>query len=286
MTTPDIELRSTPRPVEVRSGGRRIGGYAAVYSKPSRQMGAMVEVIEPRAFAKSAGDGFANVVATLEHSPRDLLGTVSAGTLTISLDSVGMDYTVDCPDTQAGNDTLAHVALGNIRHSSFEFRCWSDDFTHTSGGPPVRHLTSVQVISVSPVSNPAYLDSTVGLRSFAAHYGADPDDVIRDALAGVELRRYYERTDLSVPAPVTVPPGELRSDGELDLRRRRNVVQRIKPLIDADEQVYCHDGELDIRRRRLELAQRMEWDAPVEVRSQDFARDRYGNALDWHPWRR
>jgi HK97 family phage prohead protease len=231
--TPQSELRSTPRPVEKRAGGRSVGGYAAVYSKPSRQMGAMLEVIEPRAFSKSAGDSFANVVATLEHSPRDLLGTVSAGTLAISLDNVGMEYTVALPETQAGNDCLALVARGDLRHSSFEFRCWEDDFTYNGGGPPVRHLNSVQVISVSPVSNPAYLDSSVGLRSyeaglrsFARFADADPDDVIRDAVAGVELRRYLERTDVSVPAPVTVPPTPLavaqrgfepNTDGDLEI---------------------------------------------------------------------
>jgi uncharacterized protein len=283
MSAPVSELRSTPQPVEKRGGGRTIGGYAAVFSRPSRQMGAMVEVIEPRAFAKSSGDNFANVVATLEHSPRDLLGTVNAGTLTISLDKVGMGYDVSCPETQAGNDCLALVSRGDLRYSSFEFRCWEDDFTYNGSGLPVRHLNSVQVISVSPVSNPAYLDSTVGLRSyeaglrsFARHVNADPDDVIRDAVAGVELRRYYERSDLAVAASVTVPPGAEARSADLDLQCRRSESTARKIAMDSG---HRPDEPRSVAQRLLELRiKRMKWDAPVEARSLPVGDvDRYGN---------
>jgi phage head maturation protease len=51
----DVEYRSTPSPVEFRSGGgkRRVGGYAAVFGATSKDLGGFREIVEPSAFNKA-----------------------------------------------------------------------------------------------------------------------------------------------------------------------------------------------------------------------------------------
>jgi hypothetical protein len=56
MSTPEIELRCTPKPVEVRSAGpaRRVGGYGALYNKKSRPLPGFIEIVGGRAEISSA----------------------------------------------------------------------------------------------------------------------------------------------------------------------------------------------------------------------------------------
>jgi uncharacterized protein len=188
----EIESRATPSPVELRSAeSRRVGGLGAVFGKPSQNLGGFIEVVEPRAFSKAEGDGFSGVVARYEH--KDLLGTVAAQTLRLSVDSRGLDYEVDLPDTTAGNDVLALTRRGDLRNSSFSFQVYDQDFTHENG-TTVRHLTSVRLIDVAPVTIPAYPDATLALRSLAVQFDADPDDVARMARENT-LSKLFVRTD-------------------------------------------------------------------------------------------
>ena len=117
-------------------------------------------------------------MARYEH--RDLLGTVAAQTLRLAVDRVGLDYEVDLPDTSAGNDVLALTQRRDLRSSSFSFQCYDQELSHENGFA-VRHLVSVRLIDVSPVTIPAYPDSSLALRSLAAQFSADPDDVFQMA---------------------------------------------------------------------------------------------------------
>ena len=125
----------------------------------------------------------------------------------------------------------------------------------------------------------------------AAQVGEDPEDIFELA-RHQELRSLFTRTDLQVPAPVSVPPTPLavaqRSHGagsDIDLQRRRleSPAKKIEMDTGPDE-----PRQLSLQERLLELRRRkMLWDAPVEARSlTDFPRDRNGHAIDWHPWRR
>jgi hypothetical protein len=58
----------------------------------------------------------------------------------------------------------------------------------------VRHLISVRLIDVSAVSQPAYPDATVGLRSLALQFDADSDDVF-DIARENQLLKLFCRTD-------------------------------------------------------------------------------------------
>jgi hypothetical protein len=204
----DLERFYTSVPVEVRSssdGKRTIGGYAAVFMKVSKNMGGWVERVAPTTFNKSRGDGWPNVFARYNHDNNILLGTSDSGTLRLSVDEVGLAYEVDTPMSRS--DVFELVERGDVRKSSFAFRSdlvedeWgvSDD-----QGYPQRTLLSVPLVDVAPVNSPAYPDTTAGLRSLAAHFDADLDEVRALAEAN-ELRRFFVRTD-GTPAKPTFGP--------------------------------------------------------------------------------
>jgi HK97 family phage prohead protease len=189
---PELEARITPGMVELRAGGpRRIGGYACVFGKLSRNLGGFVEQVDYRAWNKSAGDGWPSVVARHNHLDEMLLGTTRAGTLRLSVDRTGLAYEVDLPAHRA--DVFELVQRGDVANSSFAFECWSDSWSH-EGGTPLRTLLSCRLVDVASVTTPAYEDSTVGLRSLARFVDAPFDDVVERARQD-QLRSFFIRTD-------------------------------------------------------------------------------------------
>jgi len=176
----DIERRHLARPVEWRATSDgplgTLGGYAAVFNKPSQNLGGFVEQVAPEAFNKSIGDGV-RVLCRYNHENSGLLGTTEAGTLTLEVDGTGLVYAVPLPDTSTGRDVSTLAQRGDLRYSSFAFRCIEDEWSVTDQGFPLRTLVAVQLVDVAPVVDPAYLDSTTGMRSLAARLDLDVDVV-------------------------------------------------------------------------------------------------------------
>ncbi|MGP4048776.1 HK97 family phage prohead protease [Streptomyces sp. 2A115] len=217
----DSERRFTRGLVEVRAAGdsRTIGGYAAKFNTLSRNLGGFVERIDPGFFAKSEGDGWPRVMARYNHDNAYLLGTSRAGTLRLQTDGTGLDYSVDVP--QARGDVYELVQRGDISESSFAFYTFEDDWAMTDDGFPVRTLLSGQLVDVAPVNDPAYLDTSTGLRSLAEKAGAELAEVRAAAEAG-ELKRF-----LGVPAPTIIPPtGQGEPHPVMAVRQRRAELMR------------------------------------------------------------
>lgn len=200
----ETERRYTGVPVEVRvkadSESNTIGGYAAVFSRLSANLGGFVEQVAPSAFNKSRGDDWPGVVARYDHENAFLLGTTAARTLRVSIDDTGLLYEVDPPRARA--DIVELVQRGDVRKSSFAFRVPSggDDWGFTDQGFPLRTLESVQLVDVAPVVSPAYADTSAALRSLAECKQIDLEEV-RSLAADNDLRKLFVRTDGSGPAP-------------------------------------------------------------------------------------
>ncbi|MEU9208542.1 HK97 family phage prohead protease [Streptomyces sp. NPDC048415] len=195
--TVDIERRYTSGDTgkaELRAdnGEKRIGGYAAQFNRQSKNLGGFIEVVDPIAFNQSRGDGWPDVIARYNHDDMALLGTTAAGTLRMGLDQYGLAYEVLPPKAMA--HVVELVERGDVRKSSFAFRTVTDDWTTTDQGYPLRRLTGVQLVDVAPVNNPAYNDTSAGLRSLAAKFDADFEEV-RSMAQSDELRKFFVRTD-------------------------------------------------------------------------------------------
>jgi HK97 family phage prohead protease len=199
-----MERRYTHFPVETRAKaeGKSIGGYASVFDKPSQNLGGFVEVVGRSFFNKSRGDGWPDVVARFNHDDNMLLGTIAGRTLRLSVDETGLAYDVDPPAARA--DIYELVQRGDVRQSSFAFVTFEDDWATTEQGFPQRSLVSGRLVDVAPVVSPAYLDTTVGLRSLATKVHVDFEE-IRTMSADNELRKFFERTDGKGPRQQAKP---------------------------------------------------------------------------------
>jgi HK97 family phage prohead protease len=196
------ERRYTPGIVEVRAvpDGKRIGGYAIVFNKLSRNLGGFVERSVPGVVNQSRSLGWPNVVCRYNHDSNMVLGTTAGGTLGLQTDGTGLDYDVLPPNARA--DIVELVERRDIQFSSYAFRVPSggDEWGVTDQNYPMRTLLDIHLIDVAPVLDPAYPDATAGLRSLAAAMEAPFEDVAGLA-AEDELRRFFVRTDNRGPAP-------------------------------------------------------------------------------------
>lgn len=159
---------------ELRAEGegaeRRIVGYAAVFNVLSVNLGGFREIIMPGAFKRTIGE--ADVRAVINHDANLVLGRNKAGTLTLREDEIGLRYEIIPPDTQYARDLIVSLDRGDIDQSSFSFRAVEESWKYpTEQEPlPTRVLHDVDLFDVSPVTFPAYQETTVQARDMAKLY--------------------------------------------------------------------------------------------------------------------
>ena len=149
--------------------GRTVSGYAALFNVRSQNMGSDAspfhEIILPGAFDDVlTGD----VVSLFNHNPDLILARSNSGkgTLALSVDSVGLKYQFEAPETTVGNDLLESIKRGDVCGSSFAFTVADGGDTWTPEGKgTLRTITKIgRLYDASPVVNPAYADTTVTAR--------------------------------------------------------------------------------------------------------------------------
>lgn len=143
-----------------------IKGYAAVFNKLSEDMG-FREKIEPGAFKNAIGKS--DTRALWNHDSNYVLGRVSAGTLRLKEDDQGLYIENDPPDTQWARDLMVSIERGDVNQMSFGFIVDADRW-EVVDGKDIRTIMSVRELAdVSPVTFPAYPDTSVAMRSLEEH---------------------------------------------------------------------------------------------------------------------
>ena len=142
---------------------RTIRGYAAVFNSDSENLGGFIERIDPQAFDGVLED---DVRALINHDDNMILARTSSGTLNLSVDERGLSYEFEVPNTTYGNDLLVSVQRGDISQSSFGFSVAEDEWER--GDVRRRTIKKVaRLYDVSPVTYPAYPDTSVAMRSLS-----------------------------------------------------------------------------------------------------------------------
>lgn len=177
--------------VEERSDApARMVGYAALFDSPSQDLGGFEERIAPGAFAKAIGRD--DVRALFNHDANFVLGRNRSGTLRMTEDSRGLRVEIDPPDAQWARDLMTSMSRGDIDQMSFGFRVVSDSWEKRAG-KNIRTLEEVELFDVSPVTYPAYLDTSIAVRSLKVweeqNVPAMPQAKYRADLARVHLKR-------------------------------------------------------------------------------------------------
>lgn len=145
----------------------RIGGYAAVFNQLSEPMFGFRERIKPGAFKDSIGAD--DIRALWNHDANIVLGRREAGTLRLKEDKVGLAVEIDLPDTQAGRDAMESVRRGDVSQMSFAFQVRKQQWTAEGEGDDeqlTRDLLDVRLFEVSPVTFPAYPQTTIAVRTW------------------------------------------------------------------------------------------------------------------------
>lgn len=169
--------------VHDEDGGPRIQGYAALFNSRSENLGGFHEIIKPGAFTKTLNDG-ADVRALWNHDPNFVLGRTKSGTLKLEQDARGLRVDITPPDTQWAKDHVETIRRGDVSQMSFGFRVIDDNWRNDEESAlQVRELREVSLFDVSPVTYPAYPQTTVDIRSTLESKGIDPDKFV-DVLNG------------------------------------------------------------------------------------------------------
>jgi len=165
-----LEERTCKREMRSEGDGRKIIGYPIVFNELSQDLGGFRERILPDAVRFTD-----DVRADFNHSPDFILGRRNAGTLDLSIDATGVRMDVTAPETTWATDLLASMKRGDIDQGSFAFRVAPNGQTWTKeGGENIRTLTSIIVSRVSVVSDPAYVQTSMQVRSSIAKRAATP----------------------------------------------------------------------------------------------------------------
>lgn len=179
-----IEMRAAADGVPTK-----IGGYAAMFNSPTMIGGMFNETIMPGAF--SAAIGRDDVRALFNHDPNFVIGRTTNNTLSLSEDATGLKFEAMPPDTAWAKDLMTSIARGDVSQCSFGFSVTKEMWDDTVE-PPLRTVMEVELFDVSPVTYPAYEDTSCALRSLETTRSAKKQ--AEDAAAAEVARRAAEKT--------------------------------------------------------------------------------------------
>ncbi len=182
--------------LEVRNdeNGQRVIGYGAVFNTLSNDLGGFTERIEPGAFDGALGD---DVRFLLNHDPNFIFGRTVAGTLSLSVDAIGLRYEVELPDTQGARDLAVSLERGDITQSSFAFTVAEDEWDQDEDNNIVRTITKVnRLYDVSAVTYPAYEEASVAIRSMEKWQEEKRAEEMKEAVKKEKEENKKEEQDL------------------------------------------------------------------------------------------
>lgn len=140
-----------------------IQGHAALFDSLSVDLGGFREKIRAGAFSKTIQE--ADIRALYNHDPNFVLGRNKSGTLSLFEDERGLRVTIDPPNTTYAQDLIKSMKRGDVDQMSFGFDTIRDEWTQDANGANVRELIEVRLFDVSPVTFPAYTETSVQVRS-------------------------------------------------------------------------------------------------------------------------
>lgn len=148
-----------------------ISGYAALFNRETTIGTYFREQIARGAFARSL-ERSPDVVALLSHDSGRVLGRVSAGTLTVREDRIGLWFSLDVdPSTPEGQTALGTVGRRDVKGCSFGFQVLAEEWAESDSRLPLRTLTEIELYEITLTAFPAYPETTAVLDSadHAAH---------------------------------------------------------------------------------------------------------------------
>ncbi len=160
--------------IESRSEGNEnapavIEGYAFKYDQITTIGNYFREVIRPGAGKSNLLD---DIRCLFNHNANLILGRSNngKGTLEVFVDETGFGYRYTTPDRSYAKDLADSIERGDVDQSSFAFTSKKVAWIEEEGELDLREIYEFdKIYDVSPVTYPAYADTTVGKRSHEAY---------------------------------------------------------------------------------------------------------------------
>ena len=177
--------------------GRKLAGYAAVFNVEAIIWDSWREMVAPGAYAKTLAEH--DIRGLWNHDQNIVLGRNKANTLRLREDSYGLNIELDPPDNEWGRPVLDAVRRGDVTGMSLSFRAIKQEWVSAPEGSrelPLRIVREAKLFEISPVTFPAFEQTTVGVRSESLEDIERGEDVIDQARALVRCaERGYMLTD-------------------------------------------------------------------------------------------
>lgn len=231
-TIQTAELRAVQQAEEQPS---KIVGYAALYNSLSEVMwGCVQETVASGAFAGVIPKS--DIRCLFNHDPNFVLGRMAAGTLTVTDDAKGLYFENTPPDTNFANDLMTSIGRGDINQCSYAFTVDDDSWDETADGLLLRTINAFdELFDVSPVTYPAFSDTTAQVRSVCKEKDLDFD----------QMRSIVAKQKRKI----------ILNDNEKDFIKRSFGVNKPEPEPEKPPVIVV--SRIPILRKRLELTEKM-----------------------------
>ena len=217
--------------VSLDNDSRILSGYAAVFNSESKDLGGFTEMISPTAFEGVIERS--DVFAVLDHDRNKVLARskMGKGSLELNIDSKGLQFRFESPNTTLGNDVLSMVKRGDLTDASFCFTVEDESWQKREDGSYLRTINKIgDLFDVAICYNGAYPESytEVALRSldkFKEELRAskeveeeDSDDVDETTEETTEETN-DETTEETNEVDVDETPDETENEQETDINK-------------------------------------------------------------------
>ena len=139
--------------------GNTLTGHAALFNVWSEDLGFFKERIRKGTFEKTIKEN--DIRAMFNHDTNLILGRTKNKTLELWEDDIGLGFNLNLPDTTYAKDLKESIKRKDITQNSFGFQTLQDEW---SADGKKRTLTEVKLFDISPVTFPAYKQTSVKLR--------------------------------------------------------------------------------------------------------------------------
>ena len=143
----------------------QITGYAARFNTLSQVLydwsGGFREQIAPGAFARSLAEDDPRML--WNHNPDYPLARVAAGNLALREDDIGLWFRAAPVATTIAGDVRLLIDSGIVSGMSFGFTVLDEEWDIDDQNQVIRTLLRVKLYEISPVTWPAYTDTSVSL---------------------------------------------------------------------------------------------------------------------------
>lgn len=175
-------------------GDTYVEGYAIVFNSPSQDLGGFVEIIEPTALSEEIING-SDVFCYINHNESN--GVLArrrygVGSLQLTIDEKGLKYSFKLGKSVHHQQLAEYLERGEIFGSSFAFTVAQDEWIKTDNGSYIRTIKRFErLYDVSPVFEPAYLETEVALRSLEKIKSKEMEQLKETQRKKEELDNYF-----------------------------------------------------------------------------------------------